>query len=162
MTDYVPLSQMRTVAWISCARCSGDLFIPPESIASLAEGGYSAARSLPGEGPWIYCRTCKPLADAEEARHPVAQGARCVLARYQRGPFSDLFIVKVESAGYTVTLDGAEYPVSRPPMITVGVLGFGQAEPERLRRMLSNWWPAGLWDRDPLVFSRAELVMKGH
>jgi hypothetical protein len=138
------MANERTVMWVSCARCAGDMFIDPASVPSLAEGGWSADKALPGDGPVIYCAKCKPVVDAEEARHPVTPGARCTLAMYPRGPFSDLFITAA---------DGGR--------VTVGVLGMGGVEPGRLREILSGWWPAGLWDRDPLVFDRSELLMKG-
>jgi hypothetical protein len=138
------MASERTVTWVSCARCAGDMLIDPASIASLAEGGWSPARSLPGEGPVIYCAKCRPIVDAEEARKPVVPGARCVLAMHPRGPFSDLFITAVDG-----------------DRVTVCVLGLGGVEPGRARELLAAWWPAGLWDRDPLTFGRSELRMRG-
>jgi hypothetical protein len=143
---------LRTVAWRGCAGCNGTLLLDEMQQAEAAH--------LDAAGAYLLCRTCQKLADAEEAKHPVVPNARCVLARYQSGPFSDLFIVKVESADYTVTLVGEQFTVRRPPLVTVGVLGMAGTDPERVREILSRWWPAGTWDREGLVFSRAELRMK--
>jgi hypothetical protein len=152
MTDYAPLSQLPVVTWRGCAGCNGTLL--------LDERQNNQARSADGTGAYLLCRACQETADAEEARKPVVPHARCVHRLYQSGPFSDLFIVKVESADYTVTLADGEHLVRRPARITVGVLGLGGVEPERAREILGRCWPAGVW-RDGLVYSRAELVMKG-
>jgi hypothetical protein len=136
MTDYVPLSQMRTVAWRGCAGCNGTLLLD-EAQAATAEAGDRA-------GAYLLCGSCRKIADAEQAKRPVAVGARCVLRLWQSGPFADLFITAVDGDS-----------------ITVGVLGLGGVEPGRVREILGRCWPAGLWDRDPLAFDRSELMMKG-
>jgi hypothetical protein len=136
MTDYVPLSQLPVAVLRCCAGCSGDLMLDPAQAAT--------ADAQDRAGAYVLCRTCRKRFDAEEAARPVAAGCRCVLRLYQSGPFADLFITAVDG-----------------DRIAVGVLGMAGVEPARLRGMLGRWWPAGLWDRDPLVFDRAELVMKG-
>ena len=104
----------------------------------------ATAAALDAAGAHVLCGPCRRAADAEEAARPIAAGRRCTLALYQSGPFSDLFITAV----------GGD-------LVTVGVLGMAGVEPARVRGMLAAWWPAGLWDRDPLTFSRSELRMKG-
>ena len=73
-----------TVAWVSCWRCSGDLFIEPQMLPRSS--------GLPGDGPWVYCKKCKPVVDAEIARRPCVPGARCVHVDYPRGPFADMVV----------------------------------------------------------------------
>jgi len=125
----------RTVSWRGCAGCNGTLL--------LDELQQNEAAALDAAGAYLLCADCRKRLDAEEARLPVKAGARCVLSRYQSGPFSDLFIKEV--AG---------------DQITVGVLGMTGTANERLREILSRWWPAGTWDRASLTFARSELRMK--
>lgn len=122
------LADLPVVAWVCCARCSGDLFIPPHQLPSSS--------GLPGDGPWVYCKKCKPIVESEQAARPVMTGARCVHVDYQRGPFADMIIREV---------DGDRIKVSR--------LGAPDGVPESawaFHHTVGQTW-----------FTRAELIMKG-
>lgn len=139
----------RTVMWVSCYHCSGDMFIDEASVASLAVGGWSSDTAMPGEGPIIYCRKCKPIVDREQAARAVAKNSQCVHVMLPRGPFSDLYVKAVEGE-----------------FVVVGCLGLNGVDPERFEAILGTWWPAGM--RVPsrqagrsFRFRRSELLMKG-
>ncbi len=123
----------RTLSWRGCAGCNGTLLLDDAQAAT--------ARALDSAGAYLLCRTCKARDDAEQGRRSVRTGDRCVLALYQSGPFSDLFVKSV---------DGDQ--------VTIGILGMAGVPEERMRQILSRWWPAGLWQRR--TFTRAELRMK--
>ena len=125
MTDRYEgrLSDLPAVAWVCCARCSGDLFIPPHQLP--------ASSGLPGDGPWVYCKTCKPIVDAEIARRPCEVGARCVHVDYQRGPFSDMVIREINGDRIRVSRLGAPDGIPRSAVTfhhTVGQEWFTSGE----------------------------------
>lgn len=123
------LEDLPVVAWVCCARCSKDLFIPPTSLPRSS--------GLPGDGPWLYCKTCKPIVDAEIAKRPVELGARCVHVDYQRGPFADMVIREIDGDRIKVSYLGS--PDGIPPTAV-----------EFCPAVLSRTW-----------FARGELIMKG-
>jgi len=123
MTDYLPV-----VAWVSCYRCSGDLFLDPWTLPRSS--------GLPGDGPEVYCRKCKPIVDGERARRPCVPGARCVHVDYPRGPFADMIVR--ETAGERVR---------------TMVLGFPDGVPEaawEFHHTIGRGW-----------YTRGELIMTG-
>jgi hypothetical protein len=122
------LADLPVVAWVCCARCSRDLFIPPHELPRSS--------GLPGDGPWLYCKRCKPVVDAEIARRPCVPGARCVHVDYQRGPFADMVVREV---------DGTRVRVMH--------LGFPGGVPE------SAWEFHHTTVRE--WFTRGELIMQG-
>jgi hypothetical protein len=127
--EHPRLADLPVVAWICCARCTGDLFIPPSSLPRSS--------GLPGDGPWAYCSKCKPIVDAEIARRPVELGARCVHVDYQRGPFSDMVIRKIDGDRIKVSYLGC------PDGMPETAVAFCPA-------VLGREW-----------FTRGELIMKG-
>lgn len=141
MTDYVPLSQLRTVAWRGCAGCNGTLLLD-ETQAATAEAGDRA-------GAYLLCGRCRKTADAEQAKRPAVRNRQCAHVLHQSGPFSDLYVTEVEGEH-----------------VTVGCLGLNGIEEERFDAILEAWWPAGM--RVPsrqagrvFRFLRSELLMKG-
>jgi hypothetical protein len=96
--NWVP-QRAPVVAWVCCARCTGDMFVEPQTLP--------ASSGLPGDGPWVYCKTCKPVVDAEIAARPVEVGARCVHVSYQRGPFADMVIREIDGDRIKVSRLGA-------------------------------------------------------
>ena len=120
--------------WRICERCQVDLLVEPEYGDWLMRKGESA--------PPLLCPKCKILAQREEAARPVVPNARCVHVDYQRGPYSDLYIVKVEG-----------------DLVTVGVTGTGGMEPERQAEILERFHPGIMHGRR--VFHRNELLMRG-
>jgi hypothetical protein len=104
--EYYPrLADLPVVAWVSCARCAGDLFIPPSSLPRSS--------GLPGDGPWVYCGKCQKIVDAEQAARPAEVGARCVHADYQRGPFADMVIREIDGDRIKISYLGC--PDGMPP-----------------------------------------------
>lgn len=120
---YLPV-----VAWVSCARCSGELFAEPQTLPRSS--------GLPGDGPWVYCKTCRPLVERERAARPCVPGARCVHVDYPRGPFADMVVTKVEG-----------------DQVMTMVLGFPDGVPE------------GAWLFHHTIghkqYTRGELIMTG-
>lgn len=122
------LADLPVVAWVSCWRCSGDLLIPPHELPRSS--------GLPGDGPEVYCRKCKPIVNAERARRPCVPGARCVHVDYPRGPFADMVVREV---------DGAR--------VRCMVLGFPDGVPEsawEFNHNIGREW-----------YTRGELIMTG-
>jgi hypothetical protein len=93
------LADLPVVAWVSCYRCGGDLFIPPHQLP--------ASSGLPGDGPEVYCAKCKPIVDAERAARPCVPGARAVHVSYPRGPFADMVVREVKDGRVRVSRLGA-------------------------------------------------------
>lgn len=98
-------ADLPVVAWVCCARCSGDLFLEPQTLPHSS--------GLPGDGPWVYCKRCAPIVKAEQDARPVEPGARCVHVSYPRGPFSDLVIREVDGDRVRVMCLG--HPDGVPP-----------------------------------------------
>jgi hypothetical protein len=124
MADGYPrLADLPVVAWVCCARCTGDLFLEPQTLP--------ASSGLPGDGPWVYCKRCKPIVEAEQAARPCVPGARCVHVSYPRGPFADRVVrevdgdrVKVMTLGFPDGVPEGAYAFHH----TVGQEWFGRAE----------------------------------
>jgi hypothetical protein len=117
------LADLPVVAWVSCARCTGDLFVEPQTLPR------SSGR--PGDGPWAYCKKCKPAVDAEIAARPVVAGARAVHVDYQRGPFADTAVREVKDGRVRVSRLGAPdgVPVSAAAFHhTIGLEWFTRGE----------------------------------
>ncbi len=122
------LEDQPVVAWVCCARCSGDLLIEPQMLPRSS--------GLPGDGPQVYCRKCKPIVDAEIARRPCVPGARCAHVDYPRGPFADMIVREI---------DGDRVRVIR--------LGFPDGVPEtawKFHHTAGREW-----------YTRGELIMTG-
>ena len=121
-------ADLPVVAWVTCARCTGDLFIEPQALPRSS--------GLPGDGPWVYCRKCKPIVDAEIKARPCRLGARAVHVDYPRGPFAQMVVREVK---------GDRVRVSRP--------GFPDGVPDGARKFhhsVGREW-----------FTRGELIMQG-
>lgn len=93
------LADLPVVAWVHCWRCSGDLLIPPHELPRSS--------GLPGDGPEVYCKKCKPIVDAERARRPCVPGARAVHVDYPRGPFADMVVREIKDSRVRVSRLGA-------------------------------------------------------
>jgi hypothetical protein len=124
----------RAQFWKLCERCQTELLVEPEYGEWLLSKGDSA--------PPLLCPRCQDITRREEQSKPVVANARCVHVDYQRGPFSDLAIVKV---------DGSQ--------VTVCVLGLGGVEPERQAEILKGIHPGVMHGRR--TFHRNELLMRG-
>jgi hypothetical protein len=85
--NWVP-QYMPVVAWVLCYRCSGELFLEPQTLPR--------ASGQPGDGPEVYCKNCKPIVEAERAARPCVPGARAVHVDYPRGPFADMVVREVK------------------------------------------------------------------
>jgi len=120
-------ADLPVVAWVTCAWCTGDLFVEPQTLPSSS--------GLPGDGPWVYCKRCKPIVDAEQSARPCQPGARAVHVDYQRGPFADMVVREV-----------------RDGRVRVFRLGFPDGVPKgaaRFHHTIGQEW-----------FTRGELVMR--
>lgn len=126
--DRPRLADLPVVAWVSCARCTGDMFIPPSSLPRSS--------GLPGDGPRVYCKKCKPVVDAEIARRPVKVGARCVHVDYQRGPFAGMVIREIKDGRVRISRLGA------PDGVPLGA--------DKFHHTVGMTW-----------FTRGELIMAG-
>jgi hypothetical protein len=134
VNDYVPLSELPVITWRGCDGCNGTLLLDEEQALY--------AESLDDAGAYLLCRTCQRRADAEEKARPVVPRARCLHRYYQRGPFSELVITKVEG-----------------DQVTVAVLGMGGTDDARQDEILARWWPTSMQGRR--CFYRYDLLMKG-
>lgn len=130
MTDRYEgrLADLPVVAWVSCARCTGDLFIEPQMLPRSS--------GLPGDGPWVYCKKCTPVVDAEIAARPCVIGARAVHVDYQRGPFADMVVREVKDGRVRVSRLGA------PDGVPASAVAF--------HHTIGQQW-----------FTRGELIMQG-
>lgn len=75
----------------SCWRCSAHLAGEP-----------SVVQAVQRTGAGTYCARCEPIVKAEEAAIPCLPGRRCVHVQYQRGPFAEMVITKVDGDQVTV------------------------------------------------------------
>lgn len=121
-------ADLPVAAWVLCARCSRDLLVEPRMLPR--------ASGLPGDGPWVYCKRCKRIVDAEIAARPCQPGARAVHIDYQRGPFADMVVREVKDGRVRVSRLGA------PDGVPASAAAF--------HHTVGQQW-----------FTRGELVMKG-
>jgi hypothetical protein len=108
-----------------CARCNAFLAAEWQTLPSERSGA------------GVYCKTCKPVVEAEQAARPCVAGARCVHVDYQRGPFADLVVREV-----------------RGDDVRVFVLGHPDGVPKSayaIHHTVGRQW-----------FKRSELVMVGN
>lgn len=122
------LADLPVVAWVTCARCTGDLFAEPQMLPRSS--------GLPGDGPWVYCRKCKPIVDAEIKARPCRPGARAVHVDYPRGPFAALVVKEIDG-----------------DRVKCMVLGFPDGVPKTahaFHHTIGREW-----------FTRGELIMQG-
>lgn len=91
---------------------------------------------LPGDGPWVYCRKCKPIVEAEQDARPCQPGARAVHVDYQRGPFAGMVVREVKDGRVRCSRLGA------PDGVPASAVAF--------HHTLGMQW-----------FTRGELIMKG-